>query len=225
MTSDMRICTRLFVIAAICGLLTASAWDKVSFDWKPLKGSKANYTTTNRHEADLGGGVVDLVVTWDSTITIEKVDGKRVWLDIYNEEPAVEIDGSAANRVQIQVPDQTVEHGLDGKYYPESDGDGHGESLGIFSGFRFPKEALDAGDSYEFGGLKAKYVGVEKVKKWESHKFTFVYRIGKSSDDLWSEGTIWFSTRDLSLVKRTVTLHNMDFGMGPEDMKNEIMRR
>ena len=104
MTSDMRICTRLFVIAAICGLLTASAWDKVSFDWKPLKGSKANYTTTNRHEADLGGGVVDLVVTWDSTITVEKVDGKRVWLDIYNEEPAVEIDGGAANRVQVQVP-------------------------------------------------------------------------------------------------------------------------
>lgn len=224
MVSDMRTCTRLFVIVAICGLLTASTWDKVSFDWKPVKGSKADYTTTNRHEADLGGGLVDLLITWDSTITIDKVDGKRVWLDIDNDEPDVEIDGTANDGLMVRIPDQTVEHGLDGKYYPESD-DGRGESLGVFSGFQFPKEALAAGDSYEFDGLKAKYVGVEKLKKWDCHKFTFVYRTGKSSEDMWSEGTIWFSTKDLSLVKRTATLHNMDFGMGLEDVENEIMRR
>ena len=224
MVSDMRICTRLFLIVAICGLLTAATWDKVSFDWKPVKGSKADYTTTNRHEADLGGGLVDLLITWDSTITIDKVDGKRVWLDIDNDEPDVEIDGTADNGLMVQIPDQTVEHGLDCKYYQESD-DGHGESLGIFSGFQYPKEALEVGDSYEFGGLKANYVGVEKVKTWESHKFTFVYRSGAKAGDIWSEGTIWFSTKDLSLVKRTATLHNMDFGMGPEEVENEIVRR
>ncbi|MCH7905764.1 MAG: hypothetical protein IH944_14505 [Armatimonadetes bacterium] len=221
----MRICTRLFVIAAIFGLLTASAWDKVSFDWKPVTGSKANYTTVNKHEVDMGGGVVDLVVTWDSTITVDKVDGKRVWLDIVNEEPDVEIDGSTANHVMVQVPDQTVEHGLDAQYYPESDGEGRGESLGIFSGFRFPKHSLAPGDSYEIGGTKAKFVGAEKVKKWECYKFTFEHRTGKKDDDQWAEGTIWFSTKDLSLVKCTATLHNMDFGMGPEDVENEIVRR
>ena len=181
----MKICTRLFTIAAICGLLTASTWDKASFDWKPVKGSKASYTTVNKHEVDMGGGLVDLVVTWDSTITVDKVDGKRVWLDIDNEEPDVEIDGSAANHVMVQVPDQTVEHGLDGKYYPDND-DGHGESLGIFSGFRFPKDSLDPDDSYEIGGTKAKFVRVEKVKKWECYKFTFEHRTGKSDDDMWA---------------------------------------
>ena len=172
----------------------------------------------------MGGGLVDLLITWDSTITIDKVDGKRVWLDIDNDEPDVEIDGSAANDLPVRIPDQTVEHGLDCKYYPDNDG-GHGESLGVFSGFQFPKDSLNPGDSYKNGRTNAKFVGVEKVKKWDCYKFTFEHRTGKSDDDLWSKGTIWFSTKDLSLVKRTVTLHNMDFGMGLEDVENEIMRR
>lgn len=204
-----------------CVLALAATADKVDFDWKPVKGATAEYTTTNMHEADMGGGSGELLITWDSTITVEKVDGKKVWLDIDNEEPTVEFDGQALHGVQVKVPDQKVEFGLGGKFYPEEDSS-HSASLGIFSGFQFPKDALNPGDSYETGGTKAKFVGVEKYKKWECYKFTFVH---KTDSDLWSEGTIWLSTKDLTLIKRIAELHNIDYGMGPEDVTNEIVRR
>lgn len=205
-----------------CALALAATTDKVSFDWNPVKGSKAQYTTTNWHEADMGGGIVDLVITWGSTITVEKVDGKKVWLDVVNDDPMVEIDGGPANGVHVRIDDEVVELGLGGKFYQSDDSDR--DSLGLYSGFQFPKSPVEKGDSYEIGGLKAKYHGVEKVKKWEAHKFTFEYRSGKSDADLWSKGTIWLSTEDLTLVKRTAELHNINFGMGPEDMNNEIVR-
>lgn len=216
--------TTMIVTALLAGVfaLAATAY-KVKFDWKPVKGSKAEYTTTNSHEGDFGGGVVEMIVTWDSTITVDKVDGKKVWLDVVNDEPTVEVDGGPANGVHVRIDDQVVELGLDGKFYGDG-GDSHGETLGLYSGFQFPKNALIKGGSYEIGGLKAKYAGTVKVKKWETHKFTFEYHSGKSDGDLWSKGTIWFSTKDLTLVKRTVDLHNIDFGMGPTDVQSETVR-
>lgn len=204
-------------------LVLAATADKVEFDWKPVKGSKAEYTTTNLHNTDMGGGPVELLITWDSVITVERTDKKKVWLDVDNDEPSVEIDGSPAHGMMVQVPDQTLEFGLDGKFYSD-DADDHGATLGIYSGFQFPKEALNPGDSYEVGGTEAIFVGVEKVKKWECYKFTFTHRTGKSDSSLWSQGTIWLSTKDLTLVKRKATLHNIDYGMGPEDVVNEIVR-
>jgi len=216
--------TTITITVLLVGALALSApiW-KVKFDWKPVKGALAEYTTTNSHETDLGGGLVELVVTWDSTITVDKVDGKRVWFEVDNDEPTVEIDGGPAGGIHVQVPDETVEYGLNFKYYPESDGDDR-PSLGIYAGFLLPKSVLIAGQSYEIGGMKAKYVGTEKVKKWATHKFTFEHRTGKSDSDLWSEGTIWLSKEDLTLVKRVAMLHNIDYGMGPEEVKNEIVR-
>ena len=210
--------------ALLVGALALSApiW-KVKFDWKPVKGASAEYTMTNSHEADLGGGLVDLVITWDSTITVDKVDGKRVWFEVDNEEPMVEIDGGPADGIHVQVPDETVEYGLDFKFYPASDSDGR-QSMGIYAGFLLPKGVLREGQTYEIGGMKAKYIGVEKVKKWTTHKFTFEHRTSKSDADLWSEGTIWLSTEDLTIVRRKVTLHNIDMGMGPEEVKNELVR-
>ncbi|MCH8979215.1 MAG: hypothetical protein IH945_08230 [Armatimonadetes bacterium] len=209
--------------AMLVGALALSApIGKVKFDWKPVKGASAEYTTTNSHEANLGGGVSDIVVTWDSTITVDKVDGKRVWFQVDNEEPMVEIDGGPADGIMVRIPDQTVEHGLDFKFYPGSDDDRR--NLGIYAGFLLPKGVLRAGQTYEIGGMKAKYVGTEKVKNWDAHKFTFEYSAGKKDTDLWSEGTIWLSKEDLTLVQRKVTLHNIDMGMGPEDVENEIVR-
>ncbi len=201
--------------------LSAPAW-KVKFDWKPVKGASAEYTTTNSHEANLGGGVSDIVITWDSTITVDKVAGKRVWFDVDNEEPMVEIDGGPADGIHVRIPDQNVEYGLNFKFYPGSDDDR--PSLGIYAGFLLPKGVLRAGQTYEVGGMKAKYVGIEKVKKWDAHKFTFEYSTGEKDTDLWSEGTIWISTEDLTLVKRKTTTHNIDMGMGPEDVENELVR-
>jgi hypothetical protein len=70
--------------------------------------------------------------------------------------------------------------------------------------------------------MKAKYVGPEKVGDWDAHKFTFESR-GKQGEP-WCEGTIWLSTKDLSLLRRKSVLHDFDFGMGPETINNEIVR-
>ncbi len=196
--------------------------DKVSFDWKPVKGSTASYKTTNSHKADFGGGPQDLVIAWDSKITVEKVDEKRVFLKSENGEPIATIGGQEAAGIQVQVPDDTEEHGLDGKFYPSSEDEG--PRYGLYSGFRLPGKPLDAGESYEIEGLKAKYVGVEKVGEWEGHKFAFEYRKTKSEADAWSKGEIWLSVKDLSLLKRKVVLNNVDFGHGPETITNEIVR-
>ena len=202
--------------------LSAPIW-KVKFDWKPVKGASAEYTTTNSQELADGSGVSDVVITWDSTITIDKVDGKRVWFKVVNEEPTVEIDGGPADGIHVRIPDLTVEHGLDFKFYPGSD-DNDRPSFGIYRGFLLPKGVLRAGQTYEIGGMKAKYVGIEKVKKWDAHKFTFEYSSGKKDTDVWSEGTIWLAKEDLTLVKLKVTLHNIDMGMGPKDVENELVR-
>ena len=209
--------------AMLVGALALSAPAlKVKFDWKPVKGASAEYTTTNSQELADGSGVSDVVITWDSTITIDKVDGKRVWFEVENGVPVVEIDGGPADGIHVRIPDQKEEYGLDFKFYPGSDDDW--PSLGIYAGFLLPKGVLRAGQTYEIGGMKAKYVGIEKVKKWDAHKFTFEYSSGKKDTDVWSEGTIWLAKEDLTLVKRKVTLHNIDMGMGPEDVENELVR-
>ena len=209
--------TALFALIA----LIAPASDKVAFDWKPTKGASASYKTTNSHKADFGGGPQDLVIAWDSKITVEKVDDKRVLLKLENGEPSATIGGANADEIQVQVPDQTEEHGLDGKFFP--DADYHGVGFGLYSGFLLPSKPLDVGEAYEIGTMKAKYVGTEKVGDWEGHKFTFEFR-GKEKTDPWSEGTIWLSVKDLSLLRRKAVLHEVDFGMGPETITNEIVR-
>ena len=78
--------TKTALLAALS--ILAPAADKVAFDWKPTKGASASYKTTNSHKADFGGGPEDLVITWDSKITVEKVDDKRVLLKLENGEPS-----------------------------------------------------------------------------------------------------------------------------------------
>lgn len=195
---------------------------KTSFDWKPEKGTSASFKTTNSHKADFGEGPQDLVISWDSKITIDKVEGKKVWLQLDNGEPVARIAGNDANGIQVQVPDSTEEHGLDLKFYPAADYQGMG--FGLYSGFRLPGKAVAAGESYEIEGVKATYVGIEKSGEWEAHKFSFEYRPSKNAADAWSKGEIWLSTKDLSLVRRKATLNNVDFGMGPETITNEVVR-
>jgi hypothetical protein len=211
--------TKTALLAALAILAPAS--DKVAFDWKPAKGSTANYRTTNSHKADFGGGPEDLVIEWPSKITVEKADDKRVLLKLENGEPTATIGGQDAAGVNVEIPDQTEEHGLDGKFYPGPDY--HGVGFGLYSGFLLPGRPLEVGEAYEIGTMKAKYVGTEKVGEWEGHKFTFEFR-GKQKTDAWSEGTIWLSVKDLSLLKRKAVLHEVDFGMGPETITNEIVR-
>lgn len=209
--------TALFALIA----LLAPASDKVAFDWKPVKGASASYKTTNSHKADFGGGPEDLVIEWASKITVEKVDDKRVLLKFENGEPTATIGGQEASEVQVQIGDNSEEHGLDGKFYPTADDEGF--RFGLYSGFLLPGKPLEVGEAYEIGTMKAKYVGTEKVGEWEGHKFTFEFR-GKEKTDPWSEGTIWLSVKDLSLLRRKAVLHEVDFGMGPETITNEIVR-
>ncbi len=211
--------TALSLSLAVVSLVLTG--DKVSFDWKPTKGSTANYKTTNAHKADFGGGPQDLVIAWDSKVTVEKVDEKRVLLKMENGEPTATIGGANADGINVQIGDNTEEHGLDGKFYPPADYEGMG--FGLYSGFLLPGKPLDVGESYEIGTMKAKYVGTEKVGEWEGHKLTFEFR-GKEKTDPWSDGTIWLSVKDLSILKRKAVLHEVDFGHGPETITNEIVR-
>lgn len=200
----------------------ALAQNKVTFDWKPEKGASASYKTSNSHKADFGEGPQDLVISWDSKITVDKVEGKKVWLQMDNGEPVARIGGGDAPGIQVQVPDTTEEHMLDMKFLPEAGYQGMG--FGLYSGFRLPGKAIAAGESYEIEGVKATYVGIEKSGEWESHKFTFEYRKDNKAESTWSKGEIWLSTKDLSLVRRKATLNNVDFGMGPETITNEVVR-
>lgn len=200
----------------------ALAQQKATFEWKPEKGTSAVYKTINSHKADFGSGPEDLVISWRSTISVSKVEKDKVWLAIDNDEPVATIGGNDAPGIQVQVPDATEEHGLDGKFFPPSDYQGMG--FGLYSGFLLPNKALAAGDTYEINGMKATYVGIEKSGEWESHKFTFEYHKDKEASSAWSKGEIWLSTKDLSLVRRKATLNNVDFGMGPETITNEVVR-
>jgi hypothetical protein len=202
--------------------LGALSGDKVTFDWKPEKGQTASYKFTNSHKADFGGGPQELVIAWTSKITVDKVDGKKVWLKLENGEPVATIGGASADGVQVQIADQTEEHALDGKFFAASLDEHMG--FGLYSGFRLPGKALEAGESYEVEGMKAKYVGLENVGEWDAHKFSFENRPSKNEADQWSKGEIWLSTKDLSLVKRKAVLNNIDFGMGPESITNEVVR-
>lgn len=193
--------------------------DKVSFEWKPIVGQTAEYKTTNTHKADLGAGEEDLVIAWPSKVTVDKVEGKRVWLKIENGEPTATIGGENADGIQVQVPDSTEEHGLDGKFYPPHDYEGLG--FGLYSGFALPASALEVGGNYEIDGLKAKYVGLEKVGEWETHRFTFEYR---QKSGPWCAGDIWLSSKDLTLVRRKAVMHEVDFGNGPTSIANEMLR-
>ncbi len=139
-----------------------------------------------------------------------------------NGEPVARIGGGDAPGIQVQVPDTTEEHMLDMKFLPAADYQGMG--FGLYSGFRLPGKAIAAGESYEIEGVKATYVGIEKSGEWESHKFTFEYRKDNKAESTWSKGEIWLSTKDLSLVRRKATLNNVDFGMGPETITNEVVR-
>ncbi len=212
--------TALSLTFAVVSLFLAG--DKVSFDWKPTKGATANYKTSNSHKADFGGGPQDLVIAWTSKVTVEKVDDKRVLLKFENGEPIATIGGQEASGIQVQVPDSTEEHGLDGKFYPTPDDEDF--RFGLYTGFVLPGKPLEVGESYEIEGLKAKYFGVEKVGDWEGHKFVFEYRKTKNEADPWTKGEIWLSVKDLSLLKRKAVLSNVDFGHGPETITNEIVR-
>ncbi len=204
-------------------VVSAMPTDKTKFEWKPVVGQKGTYTTVNRHKADMGGGEVDLNITWNSVITVKKVDGERVTLDLANDEPKATVDGESEPGIQAQVPDEEQVYSLDGKFASRG-GDHGGPSAGLYAGFLFPKSPLEVGEEYEVGGVRAKYVGTEKVGEWDAHKFTFTFMSTKSRDDLWTEGTIWFSVADLSLVNRAAVFHNIDFGMGNENVTNEIVR-
>lgn len=208
----------------LCALLVtfAPTLEKTKFEWKPIVGYAGAYTTTNMHRADMGGGEVDLKIMWGSAISVKSLEGKKVALEVENDDPEVFINGQPDQGINVQVPSDVQEYGLDLKYSIE-DSD-HGPGLGLFGGFVLPDKAIEVGEEYSIGGMKAKYVGKEKVGNWDSHKFTFECLKGKSKDDLWSEGTVWLSVTDLFLVKRTAVFHNIDFGMGNEIVKNEIVR-
>lgn len=207
---------------ALLALSLALPADKVAFDWKPVKGQSAEYKTTNSHKADFGGGPQDLLIAWTSKITVDKVEKDRVWLKLENGEPTATIGGSAAEGIQVDIPDDTEQHGLDGRYYAPEDADM--PRFGLYGGFVLPGKALEAGESYEVAGVKAKYVGTEKVGEWEGHKFTFECRKSRNESDPWTKGEIWLSTKDLTLLRRKMVLNNYDFGMGPESVTNEIVR-
>lgn len=204
--------------------MQATSPDKIKFDWKPVEGQKATYATTNSHDADLGGGPVKLNISWNSVISVKKIEGKNVHLDFTNDEPKATVDGGSDAGINVQIPDRVEVYELDGKFVPETQSEHSGPEVGLFAGFLLPKTAIEAGEEYEVEGMKAKYIGTEKVGDWNTHKFTFTFLKGKSKDDLWTEGTIWLSTGDLSLVKRTAVFHNIDFGMGNESVINEIVR-
>lgn len=220
---DLLMKTAFVLTAAtiVTAVALAATTDKVVFDWKPVKGTKAEYLTTNKHEADMGGGPVDLTIMWDSTVTVDKVEGKRVWLSSEAGEPIAQIDGVDEPGIQVQISSNVQEYSTTGEFL-EVDEDDHGFNFGLYSGFILPSKGLDKGESYSRGGVKATYEGTEKYKKWDAHKFSFEFR--PKGREAWSSGTIWLSTKDLSLVKRTAILHEVDFGMGPEDVINEIVR-
>lgn len=210
-----------FVALAAAPLLIAASQEKVSFLWKPQAGKIAKYKTLNSHRADFGQGDQNLEISWNSVIKVEKVEGEHAMLALDNDEPLVKLGGSDNGSIQVQVPDYTEKHGMDLKFFPDASYEGMG--FGLYSGFVLPKTALAEGDSYEADGLKAKYEGKEKVGDWDCHKFSFTYK-PKDIEGRWTEGVIWLSVDDLSLVRRKTKLNNVDFGAGPETVNNEIIR-
>lgn len=209
----------MFKVALTVLALAALTPQKTTFEWKPVKGSSVEYKTTNLHKADFGAGEEELVISWTSKVTVDKVEGKKVWLKIENGAPRATIGGQEAVGVQVEIPDETEEHGLDGRYYVPEGSSGFG--FGLYGGFLIPSSPLAPGEGYEADGLKAKYVGLEKVGSWDGYKFSFSY---KPKEGAWSEGEVWFSVKDMSLLRRKIVMHNVDFGHGPMDITNDLVR-
>lgn len=222
--------------ALLLAAVSIAAVDAVKIEWKPKAGAVAKYKLTAK--AFILGQEMVYGASVTSKILDVKTDGN---IEVEEKQSDISIkfgDEDLSSRAPASITTTTVSKPSGETVTRKSDSDQDNPRLESAMEFVFPEKEVSTGDTWAIKraadsgkGVFARettftYAGDETVGKWSCRKVTVSFKEIDAPVNMTTEGTVWISIEDGTMIKGVFKLKNVEFGPGlpPSDSDSEISR-